>query len=42
MSDYVGINMSDIWKYSAIHKSACKVVDEQALWEQTVPYPVAQ
>lgn len=26
----------DNWKYSTIHKSACKVVDEQALWEQTI------
>jgi superfamily II DNA or RNA helicase len=24
------------WKYSTIHKSACKVVDEQTLWGQTV------
>ncbi len=28
--------MNDIWKYSIIHKSACKVVDEQTLWGQTV------
>lgn len=26
----------DNWKYSTIHKSACKVVDEQTLWGQTV------
>ena len=25
-----------LWKYSTIHKSACKVVDEQTLWGQTV------
>lgn len=24
------------WKYSTIHKSACKVIDEQILWGQTV------
>jgi len=28
--------MSDNWKYSTIHKNACKVVDEQTLWGQTV------
>ncbi|MCF4150288.1 SNF2-related protein [Dethiosulfovibrio sp. F2B] len=28
--------MSNMWKYSTIHKSACKVVDEQTLWGQTV------
>ena len=26
----------DNWKYSTIHKSACRVVDEQTLWGQTV------
>ncbi len=26
----------DNWRYSTIHKSACKVVDEQTLWGQTV------
>jgi len=26
----------DNWQYSTIHKSACKVVDEQTLWGQTV------
>lgn len=31
----VGGIMTD-WKYSTIHKSTCKVVDEQALWRQTV------
>ena len=25
-----------LWKYSTIHKNACKVVDEQTLWGQTV------
>ncbi len=25
-----------LWKYSTIHKSACKVVDEKTLWGQTV------
>ncbi len=24
------------WKYSTIHKSTCKVIDEQILWGQTV------
>ena len=28
--------MNNTWKYSTIHKSACKVVDEQTLWGQTV------
>lgn len=28
--------MNNVWKYSTIHKSACKVVDEQTLWGQTV------
>ncbi|MBM9518328.1 DEAD/DEAH box helicase family protein [Desulforhopalus vacuolatus] len=26
----------DNWQYSTLHKSACKVVDEQTLWGQTV------
>jgi len=28
--------MGNMWKYSTIHKSVCKVVDEQTLWGQTV------
>ncbi len=28
--------LMDNWKYSTIYKSACKVVDEQTLWGQTV------
>lgn len=28
--------MESPWQYSTIHKSACKVVDEQTLWGQTV------
>jgi len=28
--------MKNKWKYSTIHKGACKVVDEQTLWGQTV------
>lgn len=28
--------MGSLWRYSTIHKSACKVVDEQTLWGQTV------
>ena len=28
--------MSKKWKYSTIHKSACKVIDEQTLWGQMV------
>jgi len=28
--------MNNTWKYSTIHKCACKVVDEQTLWGQTV------
>jgi len=27
--------MSDTWKYSVIHKSACKVIDKHTLWGQT-------
>ena len=28
--------MSDIWQYSTVHNSACKVIEEQTLWGQTV------
>ena len=28
--------VSNIWQYSTIHKSACKVIEEQTLWGQTV------
>ncbi|SLM29552.1 Helicase domain protein (fragment) [Desulfamplus magnetovallimortis] len=28
--------MESPWQYSTIHKSACKVIDEQTLWGQTV------
>jgi len=26
----------DIWQYSNVHNSACKVIEEQTLWGQTV------
>jgi len=28
--------VNQLWKYSTIHKSACKVVDKQPLWGETV------
>lgn len=28
--------MNALWQYSTIHKSACKVIEEQTLWGQTV------
>ncbi|MCB1131991.1 MAG: DEAD/DEAH box helicase, partial [Verrucomicrobiae bacterium] len=28
--------MQDIWQYSTVHNSACKVIEEQTLWGQTV------
>ena len=28
--------MQDVWQYSTVHKSACKVIEEQTLWGQTV------
>ena len=28
--------METIWQYSTVHKSACKVIDEQTLWGETV------
>ncbi len=28
--------MSDIWQYSKLHNSACKVIEEQTLWGQSV------
>lgn len=28
--------MKDIWQYSTVHNSACKVIEEQTLWGQTV------
>ncbi|MCG7969979.1 MAG: DEAD/DEAH box helicase [Candidatus Thiodiazotropha taylori] len=28
--------MQDIWQYSTTHNSACKVIEEQTLWGQTV------
>lgn len=28
--------MQDVWQYSTIHNSACKVIEEQTLWGQTV------
>lgn len=27
---------SSVWQYSTIHKSACKIIEEQALWGQTI------
>jgi len=28
--------MTDIWQYSSLHNSTCKIIDEQTLWGQTV------
>ena len=28
--------MQDAWQYSTVHNSACKVIEEQTLWGQTV------
>lgn len=28
--------MQDVWQFSTVHKSACKVIEEQTLWGQTV------
>jgi len=28
--------MQDVWQYSTVHNSACKVIEEQTLWGQTV------
>ena len=28
--------MNDFWQYSTVHNSACKVIEEQTLWGQTV------
>lgn len=28
--------MNNTWKYSTIHNSACKIIDEQTLWGQTL------
>ncbi|MBS0299999.1 MAG: DEAD/DEAH box helicase [Proteobacteria bacterium] len=28
--------MQDAWRYSTVHNSACKVIEEQTLWGQTV------
>jgi len=28
--------MQDVWQYSTVHNSPCKVIDEQALWGQVV------
>lgn len=28
--------MQDVWQYSTVHSSACKVIEEQTLWGQTV------
>lgn len=28
--------MNNTWKYSTIHKSACKIIDEQTMWGQTI------
>jgi len=30
------MSMQDVWQYSTIHNSACKVIEEQTLWGQTV------
>ena len=28
--------MQDVWQYSTVHNIACKVIEEQILWGQTV------
>jgi len=28
--------MQDVWQYSTVHNSACKLIEEQTLWGQTV------
>jgi len=28
--------MESLWQYSTVHNSACKVIEEQTLWGQTV------
>ena len=28
--------MGSLWQYSTIHNSACKIIEEQTLWGQTV------
>ena len=28
--------MNDFWQYSTVHNNACKVIEEQTLWGQTV------
>ena len=28
--------MQDVWQYSTVHNSACKVIEERTLWGQTV------
>ncbi len=28
--------MDSLWQYSTIHNSACKIIEEQTLWGQTV------
>ena len=28
--------MEDVWQYSTVHNSVCKVIKEQTLWGQTV------
>jgi hypothetical protein len=28
--------MNSVWQYSTVHNSACKVIEEQTLWGQTV------
>ena len=29
-------SISQEWQYSTVHNSACKVIEEQTLWGQTV------
>ena len=35
-SDEQEVDGSSIWQYSTIHKSACKIIEEQTLWGQTI------
>lgn len=30
------VSSENIWQYSTVHNSACKVIEEQTLWGQTV------
>jgi len=36
METEIWARMNDLWQYSTIHKSACKVIEEETLWGQKV------